>query len=144
MATEIQVTIDCADPDRLAAFWADALRYKLEPPPAGFADWDAYRTSLGVPDDDDGGGAALVDPDGAGPRIWLQKVLEAKVVKNRVHLDLDASGGRSVPVEARRERVRAEANRLVGIGATELYELEEGGGYFVTLQDPEGNEFCVH
>ena len=33
MATPIQVTIDCADPGRLARFWAEALGYRLEEPP---------------------------------------------------------------------------------------------------------------
>lgn len=36
MATSIQVVIDCADPARLAAFWADVLGYKLQDPPPGF------------------------------------------------------------------------------------------------------------
>lgn len=36
MATRFQVTIDCADPDRLARFWCAALRYRPQDPPAGF------------------------------------------------------------------------------------------------------------
>jgi hypothetical protein len=42
MPVRFQLVIDCADPDRLARFWAAALGYELEPPPAGFATWDDY------------------------------------------------------------------------------------------------------
>jgi predicted enzyme related to lactoylglutathione lyase len=47
-------------------------------------------------------------------------------------------------VEERRGRVDAEVERLLGIGATRLRTAEEPGGYWVVMQDPEGNEFCVH
>jgi len=87
----------------------------------------------------------VVDPDGRGPRIYLQRVPEAKTVKNRVHLDLNISGGPSGgPVEERRRRVDAEVERLLGLGATRQRAAEELGGYWVVMQDPEGNEFCVH
>jgi hypothetical protein len=66
------------------------------------------------------------------------------VVKNRVHLDLGVSGGRTVPVEIRKERVEAEAGRLIGAGATRQRVLEGASSYAVVMQDPEGNEFCVH
>jgi predicted enzyme related to lactoylglutathione lyase len=61
-----------------------------------------------------------------------------------VHLDLDASGGPATPIEERRERVRAEVARLEPFGAVRQGEFEEYGGFFVVMQDPEGNEFCVH
>jgi len=41
-------------------------------------------------------------------------VPEKRIVKNRIHFDLGVSGGRSVPLEARRARVAAEVDRLVG------------------------------
>jgi hypothetical protein len=89
--------IDCADPEPLARFWAAALRYELEPPPAGFANWDAYWRDVGVPEDELGPGAdCIVDPDGRGPRIWFQVVPERKAAKNRLHLDISVSGGRAV------------------------------------------------
>jgi Glyoxalase-like domain len=148
MATRIQIVFDCADPDRLTPFWADALGYKPMDPPAGFDDWLAYWRSLGVPDEELQGATAvhLVDPDGVGPRLYFQQVPEPKVVKNRLHLDLDASGGRAVPLATRRRRVDAEAARLVGAGATRLRVLEQPGvdHYAVVMQDPEGNEFCLH
>jgi Glyoxalase-like domain len=147
LATRIQVTIDCADPDRLARFWAEALHYKLQEPPDGFESWQAYWVSRGLPPEEvEGGYDAVVDPDGVGPRIWFQPVPEPKVVKNRVHLDLGVSGGRQVPLATRRERVDAEADRLVDAGATRMYVLFTEGvdHYGVVLQDPEGNEFCLH
>jgi hypothetical protein len=150
MATKIQVTFDCADPQRLTRFWAAALGYEIQGPPNGFDGWNAYWRSIGVPeeelDDASDAGDSLVDPDGTGPRIWFQKVPEAKVVKNRLHLDLDASGGREVPLETRKQRVVAEAERLADAGATELRVLEQEGidHYAVVMQDPEGNEFCIH
>lgn len=150
MATKFQVAIDCADPGRLTRFWATALRYKIQDPPAGFDSWNAFWRSIGVPEEelDDANDASdsLVDPAGQGPRIWFQKVPEAKVVKNRLHLDLDAGGGRGVPLQTRKERVTAEVQRLVGAGATALRVLEQEGmdHYAVVMQDPEGNEFCIH
>jgi catechol 2,3-dioxygenase-like lactoylglutathione lyase family enzyme len=110
MATGIQVTIDCADPDRLARFWAEALGYRLEEPPDGFESWQAYWVSRGLPAEEvEDGYDSIVDPDGVRPRIWFQPVPEPKQVKNRVHLDLRVSGGRDVPLATRRPRVDAEA-----------------------------------
>jgi hypothetical protein len=87
----------------------------------------------------------VVDPDGKGPRIYLQRVPEPKTVKNRVHLDLNISGGPSAgTLEERRARVDAEVERLLGLGATRQRAAEELGQYWVVMQDPEGNEFCVH
>jgi Glyoxalase-like domain len=86
---------------------------------------------------------AVVDPDGNGPRIYFQRVPEAKTVKNRLHLDLNVGGGEGTPPEEGRRRVDAEVERLLGAGATRLGAVEEDGGYFVNLQDPEGNEFDV-
>jgi hypothetical protein len=106
MPVKYQVTIDCADPDRLARFWAHALGYQPEDPPAGFESWRVYWRSVGVPEEElDDGVDSIVDPDGAGPRIWFQKVPEGKVVKNRLHFDVRGSGGRSVPLATRKEQV---------------------------------------
>jgi catechol 2,3-dioxygenase-like lactoylglutathione lyase family enzyme len=147
MTTRIQVTIDCADPARLAGFWAEALGYRLEEPPDGFATWQQYWVSRGLPPEEiEDGYDAIVDPEGVRPRIWFQPVPEGKVVKNRLHLDLGVSGGRQVPLETRRRRVDAEAERLVAAGATRLRVLSEEGvdHYGVVMADPEGNEFCLN
>ena len=147
MATSFQLVIDCADPDRLSRFWAAALGYELEPPPTGFATWDEYWRDVGVPEEDLGIGAdRIADPGGAGPRIWFQVVPEPKTVKNRLHLDIFASGGRTVPMATRKQRVDAEARRLTGLGATVVKVLEEDGldHYGVAMTDPEGNEFDIN
>lgn len=151
VSTRFQVTIDCRNPDRLTHFWAEALRYQIEPPPAGFDSWKVYWRSIGVPEEEladmnEGSSVSVVDPDGVGPRIWFQPVPENKVVKNRVHLDLEVSGGRTVSMEVRKERVNAEADRLVRAGATKLRVLEQAGldHYAVAMQDPEGNEFDLN
>jgi hypothetical protein len=69
-----------------------------------------------------------------------------KTVKNRLHLDVQVSGGRAVPIETRRQRVDAEARRLADLGATMVGVLSEEGidHYGVTMQDPEGNEFDIN
>jgi hypothetical protein len=147
MPVRFQLVVDCADPDRLARFWAAALGYELAPPPAGFATWDDFYRAIGVPDDELGGGADRIsDPDGQGPAIWFQVVPDVKAVKNRLHLDIHASGARTDPFEVRRRRVDAEARRLTDLGATIVRVLEQDGldHYAVAMKDPEGNEFDVN
>jgi hypothetical protein len=143
LTTSIQVVIDCADPHRLALFWAAALGHILQPPPEGFDSWEAFLLDAGVPEERWNSSSAVVDPAGRGPRIFFQRVPEGKTVKNRVHLDLNLSSGRSASLEQRRAEVEAAATRLEGLGATRLYAVEEWGGFHVTMADPEGNEFCV-
>jgi len=147
MATSYQLVIDCADPEPLARFWAAALGYELEPPPDGFDSWDAYWRDVGVPEEELGTGEdRIVDATGRGPRIWFQVVPERKSVKNRWHIDISVSGGRSVPIETRKQRVDAEAARLADLGATLLGVLESEGldHYAVAMRDPEGNEFDIN
>jgi hypothetical protein len=149
MARKWQVTIDCADPDRLVRFWTAALGYVVEPPPEGHATWVGYWRSIGVPDDElpdeEDPHDSIVDPEGVRPRIWFQPVPEPKAGKNRLHIDIDVTDGRSAPKEARRLRVDAEADRLVSLGATQVRVLgtDDMDYYAVTMLDPEGNEFCL-
>jgi hypothetical protein len=142
-----QITFDCHDPGRMVTFWALALGYDPQPPPDGHATWNDYYLALGVPEgelDLTGDGAdRLVDPADVGPPIWFPKVPEAKQLKNRLHLDVLVGGGRSVPPEERRSRVRAKVDELVSAGATHLYGTDTDYHYAATLADPEGNEFCV-
>jgi hypothetical protein len=147
MAVRYQLVIDCADPDRLARFWAAALNYEFEPPPDGFATWDDYWREVGVPEDELGIGVdCIVDPAGGGPRIWFQVVPDIKTFKNRLHLDVHAGGGRPVPLATRRERVDAEARRLCELGATIVAVNSQEGldHYAVAMKDPEGNEFDIN
>jgi hypothetical protein len=142
-----QLVIDCADPEPLARFWAAALDYELQPPPEGFATWDDYYRDLGVPEEELGIGTdSIIDPKGQGPRIWFQVVPEGKTIKNRLHIDIiDVGGGRSAPIETRRARVRAAADRLVALGATKIAELSDDGvdHFAIAMRDPEGNEFDI-
>jgi Glyoxalase-like domain len=147
MAAKFQVVIDCLDPARMCQFWTKALGYEIASPPEGFGSWDDYYRDIGVPEDELGSGPdRLIDPSGAGPAIWFQVVDEAKTVKNRVHFDLGVSGGRSVPLETRKERVEAEADRLCHLGARRIDVLFEIGvdHYAVAMLDPEGNEFDIN
>ncbi len=144
MATKVQIVFDCADPDRQARFWAEALHYVLQPPPPGFDSWDAWADSMGIPEETRNDFSAALDPDGAGPRLFFQRVPEGKVAKNRVHLDVSVSGGHGVPVEERRRLVDAEVERLKALGASDARgALDLRGEYWVRMNDPEGNEFCV-
>lgn len=67
----------------------------------------------------------------AAPRLGFQKVGDPTPGKNRIHLDLTA------------DDVEAEVDRLVAAGATRVAEHEMPGFSWVTLADPDGNQFCV-
>lgn len=131
-----QLTIDAADPHTLSDFWAEALGYQLEDHDdqiqqlldAGHVDESLTvrhhgRLSWII-------GSAL---RGADRRILFTRVPEPKTIKNRWHIDLNVG----------REQVPAEVDRVVGLGATKVREVEEWGQFHVVLQDPEGNEFCI-
>jgi hypothetical protein len=141
VSTGFQVTFDAADPTVLAAFWAQVLGYVDQPPPGDFESWDAFLDSVDWPADQRDATWAIVDPDGVRPRLLFQKVPERKTAKNRMHLDVNVGAG--VPPDERRTVVRAEADRLVGLGAVELREADENGEHWIVLQDVEGNELCV-
>lgn len=144
----MQITIDCHDPGGQVAFWCLALGYRPSPPPEGFATWREWYLSVGVPAEELGDGDCadrVEDPEGKGPGIWFQPVPEPKTVKNRVHLDLRVTPGRAVPVDVRAPLVEAKAAELEAAGATRLRLLDATEGHYgVVMQDPEGNEFCIH
>jgi hypothetical protein len=68
----------------------------------------------------------------SGARMLFQRVPEDKQVKNRVHIDVHADGDRDALVA-----------RCLELGATKLYDGRQGPETWVTLADPEGNEFCI-
>jgi predicted enzyme related to lactoylglutathione lyase len=111
------ITVDCADPYRQAQFWSEATGWQEDP------------DDPNQPDDPEGRIVA-----GQGFSLLFIPVPEAKAVKNRMHLDL-------LPTNRSRDE---EVERLLGIGATlvEDHRKADGAGW-VTLADPEGNEFCV-
>jgi hypothetical protein len=148
MAARFQLVIDCRDPEPLARFWAAALEYELEPPPEGFPTWDDYWRDVGVPEEELGMGQdCIVDPDGSGPRIWFQVVPDRTFQSQpSMHIDIRASGGRTEPIEIRKQRVDAEARRLADLGATISGPLANEGldHYAVGMRDPEGNAFDIN
>jgi hypothetical protein len=122
------IVVDCEHPASLARFWAAAIDgYDVAP----YDEEELTRLrSLGIdnPEDDP---TVLVEQPGVSPRLFFQQVPEHKVTKNRVHLDLQA------------DDVDAEVARLVDLGAVVVTEHAPDTGRFVTMRDPEGNEFCV-
>lgn len=122
MAQLRDIVIDCSHAASLARFWAAALDgYAVAP----YDDDEIERLrALGITDIEDD---PTVLVEGPGPRLFLQRVPEAKQAKNRVHLDLTA------------ERVDDEVDRLVRIGASVVRRFES----HVMLADPQGNEFCL-
>jgi hypothetical protein len=124
MARLHDIVVDAAHPASIARFWADALDgYAVAPYDATEL---ARLTAFGINDPEDDP-TVLVEPRGAGPRLWFQRVPEPKVVKNRMHLDLLAAD------------VEAEIGRLTALGAKVLERHER----LTILADPEGNEFCL-
>ncbi|WP_212846635.1 VOC family protein [Actinoplanes ianthinogenes] len=144
IAREVQITFDCADPLRLAGFWAEALGYQMQAPPGGFASWEQALAAMNIPEERWNDANAVVDPKGAGPRVFFQRVPEGKAAKNRVHLDVRAAPGLSG--EERMAALEVEATRLVGLGATRVSRREPAppleAGHIV-MTDPEDNEFCL-
>ncbi len=125
MARLADVVVDCVHPAVVARFWAEALDgYAVAP----YDDAELERLrSIGVDDPEDDPTVLVEGPPGA-PRVWFQLVPEAKVVKNRVHLDLHT------------DELDAEVARLIGLGARVLWPERDG---LVVMADVEGNEFCV-
>ena len=136
-----QICVDAADPHLLNRFWAAATGYEMEDHHDQIAGLlEAGYLTLEDTIEIDGRrafktAAACRDASGSGPRLLFQHVPEAKTTKNRVHLDVQ----RRLEPDAR----EAEVERLVGLGATRLWDGQQGPHAWVTLADPEGNEFCV-
>ena len=134
MARSMQITFDAAHPRALGEFWCRVLGDVEQPPPPGFETWDEALDAFGIDRTDPDRAFAIVDPDGVGSRVFFLKVPGGKTAKNRQHLDV------GVPQDEQRER----ADELVAAGATYIGSFDEPEGAWVTLLDPEGNEFCLH
>jgi predicted enzyme related to lactoylglutathione lyase len=110
--TIVGLSIDAGDAAALAGFWAEAL---------------GLQVATGA---DEGHAVVTIGPaDVSVPRLVFHQVPEGKTVKNRLHLDLAATDW------------DAEIGRLTDLGATPIRDIEENGTRWVTLADPEGNEF---
>ena len=145
MDRRLQIVLDAHDPRAVGTFWAEVLGYVEDPPPEGFATWEDALRAWGLPEERWNDAYAIVDPQGAGPRLYLQKVPESKTVKNRLHLDVGLPGAgtrRGGPPD--RDAIRARAAELEAWGATRVREFDDAQqGYWIVMQDPEGNEFCL-
>jgi hypothetical protein len=137
-----QLTLDCTDPHAQARFWAAALDFQVDDHDEMIgglvesgqlpADSDDVVTIDGRRTWRDYGSISPTDGDD-GNRMLFQRVPEAKVAKNRLHLDLQAPDG---------ERAKKVA-ALIELGASKLWDGQMGPMSWITLADPEGNEFCV-
>ena len=138
---QVQVTFDCAEPRAVAEFWKAVLGYVDPPCPPGFASWDAFDAALPV--ERRGARWACQDPDGVGPRLFFQRVPEAKTVKNRLHLDVRVGVG--LRGDERVDVLETEAARLEKLGArrVRLLVADEENESCLVMQDVEGNEFCL-
>jgi Glyoxalase-like domain len=140
MAYDLQIVVDCARPHELADWWAEAIGWEVEPQDEAFI---RRMVDEGHATEDQttrhkgalvwAGGAAIRSPDPGRPRLLFQIAPEPKTVKNRLHLDVRVGA----------ERHEAEVARLVGMGARELWRGTQGPNSWITMADPEGNEFCV-
>ncbi|MGO9342433.1 MAG: VOC family protein [Acidimicrobiales bacterium] len=109
----LEVVLDCSDPQRLMEFWREALGYRVH----------YSEPSLAV----------LVPQDAQIPPLLLQRVPEPKSGKNRMHVDVVT------------ENLDLEVKRLEALGARRLHAGVQSFGptRWVTMADPENNEFCV-
>jgi hypothetical protein len=107
-----ELCIDASDPAALGRWWAEVLGYDIV--------------------DEEDGAVELKGPPGSGPTVLFIRVPEAKTVKNRLHIDLNATD---------RDQ-DAELERLLGLGARKV-DIGQGDQTWVVLADPEGNEFCL-
>ena len=121
-----QLVVDAADPAALGRWWATALGWTVV--------------------NDDPEEFEIRPAPERMPGLLFVRVPESKAVKNRLHLDILASGERTDPFETRRQRVDAEASRLASLGATITCVLQQEGldHYAVGMKDPEGNEFDIN
>ena len=107
------LVLDCADPERLAEFWAETLGY----------------TNVGSA----GAYVALYPRQGTGPKLLLQRVAEPKATKNRMHLDIEVPD-----IEAEADRLS-----VLGAQRISDDTCSEHGSTWILMADPEGNEFCI-
>ncbi|HEX5188251.1 MAG TPA: VOC family protein [Streptosporangiaceae bacterium] len=145
MPFDFQIAVDASQPHVLADWWAETLGWVVEPSSEAFI---RKMIAEGYATDDDTmthngalvwrEGAAIRHPDevaggGTRPRILFQLVPESKTVKNRWHLDIRVGA----------ESIDAQVAALTERGASYLHKASQGPHWWVTMADPEGNEFCV-
>jgi Glyoxalase-like domain len=117
-----ELAIDCADPDGLARFWCAVLGYEVQ-------DAEDDVVTIGSPQVPEGKERRGPVP----PTLTFARVPEGKAVKNRLHVDVN-------PTDVEQDD---EVRRLLALGARHADVGQTGDESWVTLADPEGNEFCV-
>ncbi|GAA4030913.1 VOC family protein [Allokutzneria multivorans] len=117
-----ELAIDCADHHALARFWCAVLDYEVR-------DEDDEIVTIGSPAVPEGRDR----PGPVPPTLTFARVPEGKTIKNRLHIDVNATD---------REQAE-EVQRLLDLGARHADVGQTGEESWVTLADPEGNEFCV-
>lgn len=117
-----ELSVDCHDPERLAAFWCEVLDFKVID-----RGEDSVEIGSWVPTVED------VRARQMPTTLVFVQVPEGKAVKNRLHLDVS-------PIDASTED---EVTRLLGLGATRTDVGQGPDRSWVVMADPEGNEFCV-
>ena len=112
-------TFDATDAYAQSVFWAQVLAFAENP------------EDPNLPGHEE---CPIFSPDGREILLFIAVPDGAKEVKNRLHLDLK-------PVDRTREE---EAERLVALGAAQVadHRRPDGSGW-ITMADPEGNEFCI-
>jgi hypothetical protein len=125
MAKLHDVVFDCRHPASLARFWAAALDdHHIAP----YDEAELARLrSQGIEDPEDDPLVVVETGPQAHPRLLFVLVPEPKTVKNRIHLELTCTD------------LEAETARLLALGASVHARYDR----WITLTDPEGNEFCV-
>jgi hypothetical protein len=106
------IVIDCSEFGKMLAFWQEALHCVPREPAKD--SWVVLR-----------------DPEGGNPNVSLNQVLEKRLGRNRLHLDLYT------------DNREGEVKRLLKIGAKRHPQSYEPDDDFRVLEDPDGNLFCV-
>ncbi|MFE3515966.1 VOC family protein [Streptomyces sp. NPDC059166] len=117
-----ELTVDCRDPERLAAFWCEVLGFEVIERSEGQVEIGSWVPTV-----------EEVRARQMPPTLVFIRVPEGKAVKNRLHLDVS-------PIDAGTEE---EVARLVALGATRADVGQGPGRSWVVMADPEGNEFDV-
>ncbi|MEU2547398.1 VOC family protein [Streptomyces roseolus] len=113
-----ELILECADPERLAAFWSEVLGY----------------VEIGREDD----GSIEIGPPGVGfggpqPTLVLSPNSAPRAEKLRLHIDVN-------PTDRDQD---AELERLLALGAKPADVGQTGEEDWHVLEDPEGNVFCL-
>ncbi|MFF8393072.1 VOC family protein [Streptomyces sp. NPDC016172] len=117
-----ELTIDCHDPELLAAFWCEVLGFKVIDRNEGSVEIGSWVPTI-----------EEVQARQMPATLLFVQVPEGKTVKNRLHLDVS-------PIDASTED---EVTRLLALGATRVDVGQGPGRSWAVLADPEGNEFDV-